>query len=325
MNAAAVGFDLAQRRVRPVIFDEVRRGCYDPAARLCDMDVAGIEASLCFPNLVPVRFCGQGFLQTADKELALLCVRAYNDFIIDEWCAGSRGRLIPLGIIPLWDVGLAAQEVRQLAVRGNRAICFSEAPARLGLPSIHSGEWEPFFEACEETKTVIMLHIGSSSYVPLPSADAPFAEANLLITLNAMTAMLDWLYSGIFIKHPDLKVCLAECQIGWIPYFLQRADESWEVHEASSGSHDTLPIPPSQLFASNMFATFFSDVVGLKNVDAIGLSNVLVEADYPHTDSTWPSSQALLRKQIKAAGIDNPGAIEKIARDNARQLFRLEI
>ena len=133
----------------PITYDEMRPGCYEPKARVADNDANWVEASLCFPTFP--RFCGQTFLEAKDKELAEACVVAYNDFMVEEWCGDSGGKLIPLCIIPLWDAELAAAEVRRNAARGVRAVCFSEIPPHLGLPSIHSGYWDPFFAACEET------------------------------------------------------------------------------------------------------------------------------------------------------------------------------
>lgn len=115
--SAAAGYEIDELTTDPITYDEMRPGCYRPADRLADMDIAGIEASACFPNTL-VRFCGQRFLYGKDKELARLCVEAYNDFQIDEWGGSSNGRLIPLGIIPLWDVELAAKEVERVAARG---------------------------------------------------------------------------------------------------------------------------------------------------------------------------------------------------------------
>ena len=134
-----------------------------------------VEASLSFPTFP--RFCGQTFLEAKDRELAEACVYAYNDWMVEEWCGDSGGRLVPLIIIPLWDAELAAAEVRRNAARGVRAVCFSEIPPHLGLPSIHSGYWDPFFVACQETQTVVCMHIGSSSKMPATSADAPVAVA----------------------------------------------------------------------------------------------------------------------------------------------------
>src|SRR5918994_7377803 len=103
---------------------------------------------MCFPNALP-RFCGQTFFEGADRELGFACVQAYNDWMIEEWCGDSGGRLIPLCLIPLWDPALAATEVRRNAARGCAAITFSELPSNLGLPSIHDKDryWDPLFQA----------------------------------------------------------------------------------------------------------------------------------------------------------------------------------
>ena len=97
----------------PITYDEMRPGCYDPKARLEDMDLNWVEASLCFPTFP--RFCGQTFTEAKDQELGLACVKAYNDWMVEEWCGDCGGRLIPLASIPLWDVELAAAEVRRNA------------------------------------------------------------------------------------------------------------------------------------------------------------------------------------------------------------------
>jgi predicted TIM-barrel fold metal-dependent hydrolase len=111
---------------------------------------------LCFPTFPP--FCGQTFYEAKDHELGLACIKAYNDWMVEEWCGDSGGRLIPLTIIPLWDAGLAAAEVERNAARGVRAVCFSEIPPHLGLPSIHSGYWDRFFATCAEADDVWREH-----------------------------------------------------------------------------------------------------------------------------------------------------------------------
>ena len=116
---AAAGYPPEEVSLTGVSYEEMRRGCWDPVARLEDMTANHVEASLCFPNYP--RFAGQIFLRATDKELALLCVRAYNDFMVEEWCAGSGGRLVPLCVVPLWDVELAVAELRRNAApRGPR-------------------------------------------------------------------------------------------------------------------------------------------------------------------------------------------------------------
>ena len=193
-HVASVGFERDDMTLSPITYDEMRPGCYDPKARLADMDIDHVEASLCFPTFP--RFCGQTFAEANDKDLALACVRAYNDWMVEEWCGDSGGRLIPLCIVPLWDAELAADEIRRNAARGVHAVAFSEIPAKLGLPTLHSGYWEPFFPACAETETLICMHIGSSSQMPPTSADAPPAVAATLSFGNAMSSLTDFLFSG---------------------------------------------------------------------------------------------------------------------------------
>ncbi len=107
--------------------------------------------------------------------------------------------------------------------------------------------WDPFIAACQETETVICMHIGSSSRMPATSADAPVAVAATLSFNNAMASMSDWLFSGKLVQFPDLKLAYSEGQIGWIPYILERADTVWEEHRAWGGVKDLVPEPPSHL------------------------------------------------------------------------------
>jgi predicted TIM-barrel fold metal-dependent hydrolase len=319
-HVAAVGFDREDMTMSPITYDEMRPGCYEPKARLEDMDINHVEASLSFPTFP--RFCGQTFAEAKDKELAEACVRAYNDWMVEEWCGDSGGRLIPLTIVPLWDAQLAAAEVRRNAERGVRAVCFSEIPSHLGLPSIHSGEWEPFITACEDTETVIRMHIGSSSRMPATSGDAPVAVAATLSFNNAMASLADWLFSGILVRHPKLTLAYSEGQIGWLPYALERADDVWLEHRAWAGVKDLVPEPPSTYFRRQVYGCFFRDRHGLESLDSIGVDNVTFETDYPHTDSTWPHTKKVAEEMM--AGLD-ADTVYKIVRGNAIRMLQLDL
>ena len=319
-HVASVGFDRDDMTMSPITYDEMRKGCWDPKARLEDMDVNWVEASLCFPTFP--RFCGQTFTEAKDKELDLACVKAYNDWMVDEWCGDSNGRLVPLTIIPLWDAQLAADEVRRNAARGVRAVCFSEIPPHLGLPSIHSGLWDPFFQACEETMTVVNMHIGSSSKMPATSADAPVAVAATLSFNNAMASLTDFLFSGVLVRFPTLRLAYSEGQIGWLPYVLERADAVWEDHRAWGGVAELVPEPPSTYFHRQVWGCFFKDFHGLRSLDVIGEDRVTFETDYPHTDSTWPDSKLIAEKMV--AGLSQ-ATVNKVIRENAIHLYGLSL
>ena len=323
-NAAIPGgdiwkFDKSKMDLDCITFDDMWPGCYDPPARLRDMDAAGVEGSLNFPTMP--RFCGQTFYDANDRELALACVQAYNDWMADEWCGGSGGRLIPLGLVPLWDPHLAAAEVRRNAARGFRALAFSEIPPHLGLPSIHSGHWDPLFEACNETMTTVCMHIGSSSKMPTTSADAPIAVTATLTFNNAMASLADYLFSGLFARYANLRVAYSEGQIGWLPYVLERADDVWETHNGWMHTRARLPEPPSTYYHDHVFGCFFRDNHGLKSIYEIGVNNVTYETDYPHTDTTWPHTVEYVEKIM--AGLPDE-VVHKILRGNALRILSLD-
>jgi predicted TIM-barrel fold metal-dependent hydrolase len=315
---AAAGYPKDEQTLTPITYDDMRPGCYDPKARLEDMDLGWVEASMCFPTLP--RFCGQTFLEGHDKELGLACVAAYNDWMVEEWCGDSGGRLIPLGIIPLWDAELAAAEVRRNAARGVHAVCFSELPYHLGLPTIHTGYWDPFFAACAETGTVVAMHIGSSSKMPAASPDAPPSVSATLAFGNAMSSLVDFLMSGVLVRHPALKLMYAESQIGWIPYALQRIDQVWEDNQGWAQTKH-IPEPPSTYYYRNVSGCFINDAHGLASLDEVGVDNVTSETDYPHSDSSWPDTKAIMSELV--AGLDDD-SIRKITRDNAIKLLQLD-
>jgi predicted TIM-barrel fold metal-dependent hydrolase len=322
MLSAAVGFEEVGFTV--TTFDEIRKGSWDQTERLADMDANHTDAAICFPNTLP-RFCGQAFYERQDKDLALLCVQAYNDWMIDEWSAGAgRGRLIPLTMVPLWDANLAAAEIRRTASKGSFAVTFPENPHPLGLPSIHdkNGFWDPFFTACAETATVVCMHIGSSSKMPSTSPDAPFIISSTLTFQNAMGSLCDYLFSGTLARFPELTIAYSEGQVGWMPYILERADKLWE--ERSNNSFGTsLPDPPSSYIPGRVYGCIFDDSTGLRNRDVIGMDQICFETDYPHADSTFPHSKETLIKIAQEAGLSDD-ELYKLTRGNAIKAFGLE-
>jgi predicted TIM-barrel fold metal-dependent hydrolase len=319
---AAAGYPRDEVTVTPITMDDMRPGCHSQKERLEDMDANWTEASLCFPTFP--RFCGQTFLERSDRELADLCVKAYNDWMFDEWCGGSDGRLIPLPIIQLWDAELAAAEVRRNAARGGHAVAFTEIPPFLGLPSVHDadGYWDPFFQACSETETVVCMHIGSSSKMPSTSGDAPPAVGSTLTYMNAAMSLTDFLMSGILERFPQLEIAYSEGQIGWIPYVLDRADKVWLENRAWGGVADKVMRPPSESYFRAVYGCFFDDPHGLHNLEAVGEDNITFETDYPHSDSTWPETKEVAEAQVKNLTDEQ---IYKVIRGNAIRMLRLPL
>ena len=302
-------------------FDEIRPGTWKQKERLEDMTANHVDVSICFPNILP-RFCGQTFMEAQDKDLALLCVQAYNDWMIDEWCAGDgAGRLIPLTLVPLWDPQLAAAEVRRCAGKGSHAIAFSENPAPLGLPSIHSGAWDPVFAACEETESVVCMHIGSSSTMPKTSEDAPFIITSVLTFQNAMGSLIDFVFSGTLARFPGLVIAYSEGQVGWMPYVMERMDKLWE-QRVDNDFGTSLPDLPTSYLEGRVYGCIFDDESGLAARDRIGMDRITFEVDSPHADSTFPDTEKIATEICTKAGLTD-AEVYQLMRGNAIKAFGL--
>ena len=304
-----------------VTYDDLLPGCYAQSHRLEDMDINHVEAALCFPTFA--RFCGQTFAERADKELALVCLQAYNDWMIEDWCGGAgAGRLIPLTLVPLWDAELAAAEVRRCAEKGAGAIAFSENPAKLGLPSIHSGYWDPLFQACGETSTVVNMHIGSSSHVMTTSADAPLPCTMTLTNVGSMGALADWLTSGVLVRFPDIRIVLNEGQMGWMPFLLERVDDVWERAATWEPAFaERVPERPSS-YMNRVYGCIMNDPHALASRDVLGMSQIMFEIDYPHAESTFPHSRETAEKLVANAGLSEHEAWQFV-RGNAIECYGL--
>ena len=319
---AAIGETRKLQSMDPVTYDEIDQACWDQGKRLQVMDANHTDASLCFPTMP--RFCGQHFLERPDKQFALTCVRAYNDWTAQSWCAGEGyGRLIPIAIVPLWDAHLAADEIRRCAAMGIHSMSFSECPPHIGLPSIHSGYWDPMFAACQEVDTVVNMHIGTASRLPRTGGDSPPMVTIGLTFQNSQTALVDWLSSGVLDRFPRLKIALSEGQVGWMPFIIDRLDSVWDRHELyETNMRDRVPKPPSEYIAGRVYGCLFDDVIGLRNREAIGMSQLMFEVDFPHADSTYPDTADLAQDLIDRSGL-NEAETYALMRGNAIECYGL--
>jgi predicted TIM-barrel fold metal-dependent hydrolase len=319
LNAVA-GRPLEEYGMEPTSFDEIREGCYDVHARVRDMDANGVVGSMCFssfPNL-----CGQLFARSRDKDAALAILRAYNDWHLDEWCGTYPGRFIPLALPPLWDPQAMAGEVRRMAAKGCHAVSFSENPAKLRLPSFHADHWDPFWAACCDEGTIVCLHIGSSSQMVITADDAPIDVLISLQPVNIVQAAADLLWSPVLRRFPTLSVALSEGGIGWIPYFHTRVDWIYTRHHRWTGQ-DFGGRLPSEVFKERVVTCFIDDPAGLEQRHRVGIDTICWESDYPHSDSTWPTSPEYLMRSFDAAGVPDD-EIEAITHRNAIRHFRFD-
>jgi predicted TIM-barrel fold metal-dependent hydrolase len=350
--------DVKDRHVpwRMLNYDQIDPSCYDSVERSRAMDQDHVIASLVFANLPG--FCGNLFTKAKDKDLALLGVQAWNDWMLDEWCGSAPGRFIPNALIPLWDPAAAAVELERVAAKGARAFSFSQHPYKIGLPSIHDKDryWDPVFQTANDAELVVCTHLGSSSSFPTTSDDAPNPVSQVMFQLCGQDTLIDWLFSRNFQRFPNLKLALSENGIAWIPAVLQvgewlqgmakmqetipgddeneptvvLADGEEDTNEVSGKaflelmkrSRDEYNVPPvREQFRDHVFGCFIEDAHGIKNLDAIGVDNVMIETDYPHSSTRFPNSAQLAAEVLAPL---SPEDRYKILQGNARRVFRFE-
>jgi predicted TIM-barrel fold metal-dependent hydrolase len=319
LNAVA-GRPKEEYGIEPTAYDEMRPGCFDIHERVKDMNAGGVLASMCFPSFPG--FSGRLFSATDDKDLALDVLRAYNDWHVDTWCAAYPGRFIPMGLPVLWDPQLAADEVRRLAAKGVHSVTFTENPATLGYPSFHSDHWDPLWRACTDEDVVLSIHLGSSGQLAITAPDAPVDVMITLQPMNICQAAADLLWSRVLKQFPGIRIALSEGGTGWIPYFLDRIDRTYEMHHRWTGQDfgDELP---SEVFRRHFLTCFIADPVGLQLRHLIGLDNIAWECDYPHSDSSWPSAPEELAAVSETADVrDNE--LAKITHENAMRWYRFD-
>ena len=302
-------------KLEPFRFDQMRPGCYDVDARVADMDLAGIWAMLNFPSQI-TGFCGRVFAQAKDKEVGVACVRAWNDWLYEEWYKPHPNRIIPCGITYLSDPEEAVKEIHRNAERGFTSVTFPERPHNVNFPSLWVREhWDPIIQACADTDTVISLHVGSSGLNPV-IPDSPFLQIGAtLFGQLSLGACAEWLWSEYPKNHPNLKIAMSEGGIGWVAMLLDRLDNIIDRSGYGLGWEER----PAEVLKRNFWFCTIDDPSTIDTRHRIGVENICFETDYPHGDSTWPDPQQVIEK---AWGHIPPHELRMMCSENAAKLYR---
>ena len=319
LNAVA-GRPKEEYGLEPQGLDEIRPGCYKVDERVKDMNAGGVLGSMCFPSFPG--FAGRLFA-TEDAEFSLALVQAYNDWHVEEWCGAYPARFIPMTLPVIWDAEACAKEIRRNAKRGVHSLTFTENPSAMGYPSFHDLDyWRPMWEALVDTETVMNVHIGSSGRLAITAPDAPMDVMITLQPMNIVQAAADLLWSAPVKEFPTLRIALSEGGTGWIPYFLDRVDRTYEMHSTWTGQ-DFGGKVPSEVFRDHFLTCFISDPVGVELRNQIGIDNICWEADYPHSDSLWPNAPEALDEVLNKHGATDV-EINKMTYENAMKWYHFD-
>jgi predicted TIM-barrel fold metal-dependent hydrolase len=299
---------------------------HSAAARIDLLDEVGIWAQIVFPSAVGI---GGDRLTTAvpDPRLRLDILRIFNDYNA-EVVAASGERLLPLAIMPAWDIDACVAEVERAAGLGLRGVNMTSDPQDQGAPDLADRRWDPFWAACDEHRMPVHFHIATSNTAmsffgnyPWPSHDdhVKLAIGGTLLFVGNARVVVNILSSGMLDRHPGLTIVSVESGGGWIPFILEALD--YEMEENAPRQLAELSMLPSQYFRRQIYATTWferRDIVKL--VDSIGADNLLFETDFPHPTCLYPDP---LKTADANLGALPPDARRKILGDNAVALYRL--
>ena len=297
-------------------FEHMRAGWWKIDDRVTDMDINGVWAGLSFPTNL-AGFAGRVFSSCSNPKLGLAVMKAWNDWLFEEWYSPYPYRIVPMSLTFLADPEAGAAEIRRNAQRGFKAVSLPERPQRIGLPDLFTGYWDPIVEACAETETVINLHIGSSGLYDAP----PGAPTGLTATMfgeMSMAACAEWLWSGYPDRYPELKIALSEGGIGWVAMMLDRLDNIIDRSGYGAEQHVN-DLRPAELLQRNFWFCTLDDPSTIDTRYRIGIDNIMAEVDYPHGDGTWPDTQAAIARYW---GQLPPHELRAICCLNAASLYR---
>ena len=307
--------------------DQVHEGAYDPKVRLGVMDECGIDAQIVFPSTIGLG--GQDLGLSGDDALSRLAIEIYNDAQA-EIQAESGNRLLPLPLMPAWDVGACVTEATRVAALGARGVNMTSDPHDLGAPDLASRDWDPFWQVCTDLQLPVHFHIGASvtgmtfygSY-PWPShpANTRLAIGGTLLFIGNARVVTNLILSGIFDRFPDIDMVSVESGCGWIPFILEALD--YEMSENAPDELKQMKKMPSEYFRSNMYATFWFENNRNKLpdlIDAVGEDRILFETDFPHPTCLYPSPLDTVESKMATLPA---GVRAKIMGENARTLYRV--
>jgi predicted TIM-barrel fold metal-dependent hydrolase len=306
--------------------DKIHLGAFDPKARIEVMDDSGVWAQVCFPNSIGLG--GQGISDVvADPELRLLCVQIYNDAMA-EIQEESNLRLLPMPVLPAWDVEASATEAVRVAGLGLRGVNMTSDPQDLGAPDLAHRDWDRVWEVCAEHQLPVHFHIGASLTTMTYFGTYPWASQNddtklaiggTLLFIGNARVVANIILSGMLDRHPTMKMVSVESGVGWIPFILEALD--YEMSENAPQELDKLSLLPSEYFKRQLYATFWFEKNNVPALIAsVGEDNILFETDFPHPTCLYPKPLDTVAEKMSTL---TPEVQRKILGDNAAKLYRL--
>jgi predicted TIM-barrel fold metal-dependent hydrolase len=304
----------------------------DPKARLRAMDEYGIHAAVLYPNVGV--FHSSKWLTGVDPEFAWDCVRAYNDWLIEEWYPVAPDRYVATATLPFWNIDDAIAELQRSKALGHRGVIMSIRPEHFGLPMLDQRHWDPLWAAAQEAEMSINFHIGSSGMQQKIGVDengyhANYALMAVLLDMDNMYTLSALIFGGICHRFPGLDFISVESGIGWVPSLLESMDWQWR-NSGVRKDHPEYDLLPSEYFRRQIYACWwFERGIARAAIDAVGADNFLFETDYPHPTSMSPGPASIAQRPIdyvvETFGDLPEPVLRKVLHDNAAKIYGLPL
>ena len=283
------------------------------------MDHAGVDYSVLYPTAAGL--AGEVFGRLKDPALELACVQAYNDWLIDEWASASE-RLIPQCLVPIWPAEATVAEIRRAVANGHRGVIFPALPMHLrDVPHVSGPEYDPVWAVCEELQVPLCLHAGASpelQCIPPAGLNPALARALDAVTrpVSSVFVISLFSFSRVLLRHPLLRVVLAESALSWGMLYLEWADHQFDHDGLAREGYE---LTPSQMFRRQCCFTSWYDQVA-PFVDYIGAENILWATKFPLATSSWPRTKETIERCMQGLAAD---AREKVLWRNAARIYRI--
>lgn len=306
--------------------EQAHAAAYDPIARMELLEEIGIWAQIVFPGVIGLGGQNLGDI-VQDPALRTVCLEIFNDANA-ELQAESGNRLLPMAILPAWDIDACIREAHRAKSLGLRGVNLTSDPQDLGSPDLANRAWDPVWEACSALELPVHFHIGASlttmnffgSY-PWDSHDddTKLAIGGALLFIGNARVVVNIICSGMLDRFPELKIVSVESGTGWIPFILEALD--YEMDENAPQAKAALSLLPSEYFKRQIYATTWFEHRNLAQLIAsVGEDNIMFETDFPHPTCLYPEPLKTAAQNMQDL---TPSVQRKILGENAAKLYKL--
>jgi len=309
--AAAAGKKPEDLKMFGANFENLHRGGWDPEARLADQDRDGVSAEVIYPTV------GMILCNHHDFDYKKACFDAYNRWMA-EYSGAHPDRLIGLGQTTMRSVEEGIEDLRAMKALGLRGVMMTGNPQ---VSDYNDPIYDPFWEAAIDLDMPLSFHILTSRTDAIGGTRGPTINGFLSIIRGNQDIIGTFIFGGVFQRHPKLKIVCVEADAGWVPHYMYRMDHAYNRHRTWMKC-DKLEKLPSEYFKEHVYVTFQDDFVAFKTANMCNYRRLMWANDFPHSDSTWPWSQDVLKEQTASL---SPEEKDAILHDNVAELYHLSI